>query len=567
MKRRTIWLAAAALALIVVLGGRLLAGEPSGQLSAAATAALAADGMTPLGGARAPDFHLVDQNGHPVSLSDFRGKAVILAFLDPVCWLECPFDAQEMAGVDRLLGPALSKRLQLVAIDANPDYLGIASLQHFDARENLDRLPNWTYATSPSLHTIQAVWKAYGVAVSVPAHGMVDHSIVYYLIGPQGREQFLSTPTTNTNLFWGTSQLLAVYIKRMLGATGPLVAAAPQRLPKDAPAVAIGPPGPVAVHFASARQGWLVANSPPYQLLYATDDGGATWRDVGPSGVTQRGGLAWSWPAPGVAWAMVRPYGWMLDATVYRTTTDGASWGTPRVMSGAPPTGAPAPLAARSASQAGALVSGGLWTTADGGATWRKATPLPAGAAPTGLAWSPDGSAWVSGAGARLLRLPASGSAWQPISLPTPAKFAGTGIATLPPAWQPGGQGGVALTAHGWLWYDVTADGGTTWKPALPPIQVSATGPDAVEVAGGGVYVLRQAGSGTAVWRGDPATGTWTQIGSPLPATGAAAVDFLDPTRGWVVAAAGPKASALWRTQDGGRTWQRAPLPVPAKGA
>lgn len=567
MKRRTIWLAAAALALIVVLGGRLLAGEPSGQLSAAATAALAADGMTPLGGTPAPAFHLIDQNGRPVSLDAFRGRVVILTFLDPVCWLDCPLQAQEMAAVDRLLGPRLSARLVLLAIDGNPLYHRVADLRRFDAQEHLTDLPNWTYATSTSLAVLRGVWKAYSYQVSVPTSGMVPHSDLFYLIGAHGRERYVSNPVARPDLTTGASQLLATYVERLMGLPSRLQTAAPVTLPPAAPVTPLGPPGPVAVHFDTTRRGWLVANAPPYQLVYTTDDGGAAWRDVGPAGISQRGGLAWSWPAPGIAWVVVRPFGWMLDADVYRSTTDGASWGTPRVMSGPPASGAPTPLAAASANQAGILLARGLWTTADGGATWRKATPLPAGAAPTGLAWSPDGSAWVSGAGARLLRLPASGSAWQPISLPTPAKFAGTGIATLPPAWQPGGQGGVALTAHGWLWYDVTADGGTTWKPALPPIQVSATGPDAVEVAGGGVYVLRQAGSGTAVWRGDPATGTWTQIGSPLPATGAAAVDFLDPTRGWVVAAAGPKASALWRTQDGGRTWQRAPLPVPAKGA
>ena len=52
----------------------------------------------------APAFHLVDQAGRPVSLSDLRGKTVALTFLDPVCTSDCPLIAQEFRDANSLLG-------------------------------------------------------------------------------------------------------------------------------------------------------------------------------------------------------------------------------------------------------------------------------------------------------------------------------------------------------------------------------------------------------------------------------------------------------------------------------
>ena len=56
----------------------------SGQLGAAA----ANPGLDPgsaLGGEPAPDFRLVNQFGQPMSLSQFRGRVVLLGFEDSEC--------------------------------------------------------------------------------------------------------------------------------------------------------------------------------------------------------------------------------------------------------------------------------------------------------------------------------------------------------------------------------------------------------------------------------------------------------------------------------------------------
>jgi cytochrome oxidase Cu insertion factor (SCO1/SenC/PrrC family) len=133
----------------------------------------------------APGFHLVDQSGQPLSLGDLRGHTVALTFLDPVCTSDCPVIAQEFRQADQLLG-AQADGVRFVAVDANPAYLSVASLDAFDEQEGLDRLANWRYVTGP-LGTLQTVWDDYGAGVYLaPAGGMAVHSDIVYVIDSRG---------------------------------------------------------------------------------------------------------------------------------------------------------------------------------------------------------------------------------------------------------------------------------------------------------------------------------------------------------------------------------------------
>ena len=44
----------------------------------------------------APDFQLTDQNGSLIKLSDFRGKIVVLTFMDSKCKDTCPLTAAQL---------------------------------------------------------------------------------------------------------------------------------------------------------------------------------------------------------------------------------------------------------------------------------------------------------------------------------------------------------------------------------------------------------------------------------------------------------------------------------------
>ena len=58
----------------------------------------------------------------------------------------------------------------------------------------LGQLANWRIVTGP-LSTLDHVWKAYGVSISVdPKTGVEAHNDVAYFIDPAGRLRFKATP-------------------------------------------------------------------------------------------------------------------------------------------------------------------------------------------------------------------------------------------------------------------------------------------------------------------------------------------------------------------------------------
>ena len=132
----------------------------------------------------APDFTLVDQQGKRFTLSDYRGKTIVLSFLDPVCTSDCPIEAQEMKVASQQLGN--DPTIEFVAINANPLYRSPATLRAFDTAEGLTGWNQWQFLTGTKAQ-LQTVWDAYGVGVQVlSGGGMVAHAEPIYVINSSG---------------------------------------------------------------------------------------------------------------------------------------------------------------------------------------------------------------------------------------------------------------------------------------------------------------------------------------------------------------------------------------------
>jgi cytochrome oxidase Cu insertion factor (SCO1/SenC/PrrC family) len=147
----------------------------------------------------AKGFQLTDQHGQTVSLASLRGKVVLLTFLDPVCTSDCPLIAQEFRAAGQLLG-ADSRKVELVAIVANPVYHQVADVQAFDRQEYLGQVPNWLYLTG-SVPQLQQVWKNYGIAAEIlPAGSMIGHPDVAFVIDQAGhvRQELNTDPGPGT---------------------------------------------------------------------------------------------------------------------------------------------------------------------------------------------------------------------------------------------------------------------------------------------------------------------------------------------------------------------------------
>ena len=157
-------------------------GQPGSSMQAENNPAL--DAGSSLGGVRAPDFRLVNQFGQRVSLSQFRGKVVVLAFVDSECTTICPLTTVSMVAAKRLLGAAGSQ-VQLLGVDANPKATSVSDVMAYSREHGM--VNQWDFLTgSPA--QLEAVWRAYHIAVQIQ-RGMIDHTPALFVIDQRGRER------------------------------------------------------------------------------------------------------------------------------------------------------------------------------------------------------------------------------------------------------------------------------------------------------------------------------------------------------------------------------------------
>lgn len=136
------------------------------------------------GAVLAPGVQLVNQFGQPMSLGRFRGKVVILAFVDSQCTTVCPLTTVSMVEARQLLGAA-GDQVQLLGIDANPAATSVGDVMAYSRAHEM--VNQWDFLTGP-LSQLRAAWKAYGIYVQIEK-GQVDHTPALFVIDQQGRER------------------------------------------------------------------------------------------------------------------------------------------------------------------------------------------------------------------------------------------------------------------------------------------------------------------------------------------------------------------------------------------
>jgi cytochrome oxidase Cu insertion factor (SCO1/SenC/PrrC family) len=134
-----------------------------------------------LGNKAAPDFKLVNQFGQSMSLSQFRGKVVLLGFADSQCTTVCPLTTQSMLLAKELLGQAGSS-VQLLGVDANPDATAVSNVMAYSRVHAM--VNQWDFLTGSDAQ-LKAVWKSYNVAVQIES-GQIDHTPALYVIDQRG---------------------------------------------------------------------------------------------------------------------------------------------------------------------------------------------------------------------------------------------------------------------------------------------------------------------------------------------------------------------------------------------
>ncbi len=119
----------------------------------------------------APDFTLVDQDRNNVSLSDFRGKIVILGFM----YTHCP-DAQfcillngVFAELQNRLGDRLGKDVIFLSISFDWQYDTPEKLKKFGESYNAN-FNGWKFLTALDNNTMQSVMASYGLVAYVSGY-------------------------------------------------------------------------------------------------------------------------------------------------------------------------------------------------------------------------------------------------------------------------------------------------------------------------------------------------------------------------------------------------------------
>ncbi|NYI41405.1 redoxin domain-containing protein [Demequina lutea] len=180
----------AAVALIVAIGlpHSSAASDPMVEpgINAAAADLLQLDVLPPPAYA-APAFTLTDQNGQPVSLSQYRGKSVVLTFGDDECTDLCTLLAQDIVVADKDLGAA-AQNVVFLGVNVNPFHVAVSDVAAWSDQHGLHGSSNWEFVTGSTTQLAQ-VADSYHVSVNAdPATQSVGHGVEMFFIDPNGQE-------------------------------------------------------------------------------------------------------------------------------------------------------------------------------------------------------------------------------------------------------------------------------------------------------------------------------------------------------------------------------------------
>ena len=167
--------------------------RPSGIPASVPTGTINLMGLSPVPASAAPGFTLTDQDGRNLPLSRFRGKVVVLEFMDPHCTDICPLVSQEFVDAYRDLGRSASD-VVFVAVNVNQYFNQVQAVLAYSRDHQLITIPDWHFFTG-SATALQAVWRDYNVEVEAPSPDADSvHTSIVYFIGPSGTERYIAAP-------------------------------------------------------------------------------------------------------------------------------------------------------------------------------------------------------------------------------------------------------------------------------------------------------------------------------------------------------------------------------------
>lgn len=132
-----------------------------------------------------PDLVLLDRQGRPVRLADYRGKPLLVSFIYTGCFQICPTQTrallQAVQGLERTLG---EHQFNIVSIGFNQPFDSPEAMRSF-ARQHLIEHRNWEFL-SPSREALAQLTNTLGFSyVATPAG--FDHVLGVTVVDAAGR--------------------------------------------------------------------------------------------------------------------------------------------------------------------------------------------------------------------------------------------------------------------------------------------------------------------------------------------------------------------------------------------
>ena len=148
----------------------------------------------PSAGDATPDFKLRNQDGRPLHLGQFKGKALLITFIYLRCPSPefCPRVTRTFAEVEKKLAadPALFAKTHLLSVSFDPENDTPQRLRAYGATyigsDAKSAFAHWDFAV-PEMPVLAEMAKFFNLGMTPEADSTITHTLSTTLIGPDGK--------------------------------------------------------------------------------------------------------------------------------------------------------------------------------------------------------------------------------------------------------------------------------------------------------------------------------------------------------------------------------------------